>query len=112
MSTIIEINTSEAVANLAKLREELEATSLKAMWKRLTDLRVIYDNLEDQESEYAKSVLSDINAMNEAVKSQEEAQGMYYRNVGDYYRNLSKSTNQVKEKIEGKIEIKITELLK
>lgn len=29
MSTIIEINTSEAVANLAKLREELEATKTK-----------------------------------------------------------------------------------
>ena len=180
MSTIIEINTSEAVANLAKLREELEATktkiktletenkslvqemqdltkagqenseqfkkaaatlennrrllvmenaargvtsdtirtqskqlealmrldkqeetSLNAMRKRLTDLRAVYDNLEDQESEYAKSVLSDINAMNEAVKSQEEAQGIYSRNVGDYYRDLSKSTNQVKETTEG-----------
>ena len=180
MSTIIEINTSEAVSNLAKLREELEATkakiknletenkslvqemqdlskagqenseqfkkaaatlennrrlivlenaargvtsdairtqskqlealmrlgekeesSLNAMRKRLTDLRAVYDNLEDQESEYAKSVLSDINAMNEAVKSQEEAQGIYSRNVGDYYRDLSKSTNKVKETTEG-----------
>ena len=64
-------------------------------------MRVVYDNLEDKESEYAKSVLSDINEMNEAVKSQEEAQGIYARNVGDYYRDLSKSTNKTKETVEG-----------
>lgn len=68
-----------------------ESKSLNEMRKHLIDLRVIYDNLEDQESEYAKSVLADINETNEAVKAQEEQQGIYTRNVGDYYRNASES---------------------
>ena len=110
--TLVENNAARSVLtnsvkNLNKQMESAyrlqnnENSSLNSMRKSLTDLRVIYDNLEDQESEYAKSVLSDINEMNEAVKSQEEAQGIYSRNVGDYYRDLSKSTNQVKETTEG-----------
>ena len=110
--TLVENNAARSVLtnsvkNLNKQMESAyrlqnnENTSLNSMRKSLTDLRVIYDNLEDQESEYAKQVLSDIAEMNEKVKSQEEAQGIYSRNVGDYYRNLSKSTNQVKETTEG-----------
>lgn len=53
---------SKQLEALMRLDKE-EETSL-TMRKRLTDLRAVYDNLEDQESEYAKSVLSDINAMN------------------------------------------------
>ena len=68
-----------------------ESKSLNEMRKQLVDLRVIYDNLSEQESDYAKSVLANINEMNEAVKAQEEQQGIYTRNVGDYYRNASKS---------------------
>ena len=68
-----------------------ESKSLNEMRKQLVDLRVIYDNLEDQESDYAKSVLANINEMNKAVTAQEEQQGIYTRNVGDYYRNASKS---------------------
>lgn len=68
-----------------------ESKSLNEMRKQLVDLRVIYDNLGEQESDYAKSVLANINEMNEAVKAQEEQQGIYTRNVGDYYRNASKS---------------------
>ena len=110
--TLVENNAARSVLtnsvkNLNKQMESAyrlqnnENSSLNSMRKSLTDLRVIYDNLEDQESEYAKQVLSDINEMNGAVKSQEEAQGIYSRNVGDYYRDLSKSTNQVKETTEG-----------
>ena len=110
--TLVENNAARSVLtnsvkNLNKQMESAyrlqnnENSSLNSMRKSLTDLRVIYDNLEDQESEYAKQVLSDINEMNEAVKSQEEAQGIYSRNVGDYYRDLSKSTNKVKETTEG-----------
>lgn len=68
-----------------------ESKSLNEMRKQLVDLRVIYDNLSEQESDYAKSVLANINEMNEAVKAQEEQQGIYTRNVGDYYRNASNS---------------------
>ena len=56
-----------------------ENTSLNSMRKIFTDLRVIYDNLEDQESEYAKQVLSDIAEIIKKIKSQEEAQGIYSR---------------------------------
>ena len=56
-----------------------ENTSLNSMRKIFTDLRVIYDNLEDQESEYAKQVLSDIAEIIKKIKSLEEAQGMYSR---------------------------------
>ena len=110
--TLVENNAARSVLtnsvkNLNKQMESAyrlqtnESASLNSMRKSLTDLRVIYDNLEDQESEYAKQVLSDISAMNEAVTAQEEAQGIYSRNVGDYYRDLSKSTNKVKETTEG-----------
>lgn len=110
--TLVENNAARSVLtnsvkNLNKQMESAyrlqnnENSSLNSMRKSLTDLRVIYDNLEDQESEYAKQVLSDIAAMNKSVSSQEEAQGIYSRSVGDYYRDLSKSTNQVKETTEG-----------
>ena len=46
MSTIIEINTSEAVSNLAKLREELEAT--KARIKGLeTENKSLVQEMQD-----------------------------------------------------------------
>ena len=88
--TLVENNAARSVLtnsvkNLNKQMESAyrlqnnENTSLNSMRKSLTDLRVIYDNLEDQESEYAKSVLSDIAEMNEKLKSQEEAQGIYSR---------------------------------
>ena len=76
MNEIAKACTSEAVA---KLREKPDTTSFNAILKHLKDLRAIYDNLEDKDSECAQQCLKNIAALNSEVKSQEEAQEACYR---------------------------------
>lgn len=62
------------------------STSLNGMGKRLADLKVQYRelNAELRESSVGKSMLADMQKLDEALKKGEQSYGQFGRNVGNY----------------------------